>query len=91
MITLPLPEWIWTRADSRAACQEGWDLFEVSGCTDDGKHMIQRLDDPASDAELGFADPKFEGDDEAITFVAERGRQGSELHAKACALHGTTA
>jgi hypothetical protein len=70
--------------DNTQAFREGWGLFMC----DDGLLRVQRLDDPQS-ANLEGA-PVFGSDDDAIIWVAERGRVGSAYHAWACALHGTT-
>lgn len=59
----------WTLADSVAATEEGWDLFDIGG----GVLDLQRID------EEGVFDTDFE----AEQFVKQRAAEGSELHKKA--------
>ena len=74
--------------DNTQAFREGWGLFMC----DDGLLRVQRTDDRLNDPQSANLEdaPVFESDDEAIIWVAERGRVGSHYHARACALHGTT-
>lgn len=74
----------WTRENSRAACAEGWDLFSLD--VDPGRWQIQRLDDPGADEDLGFTEPQFATDMEALAHVRQRATY-SDLHAKALKLH----
>jgi hypothetical protein len=60
--------------DDTIARQEGWTVCDVYGVLE-----ILRLDDP-SEFELGYDDPKFEGDADAVAFVASRAADGSEYH-----------
>ena len=73
----------WTGWHSRQACKEGWDVFDNS----DYSFEIERLDDPAADPELGYDEPKFANDDEAVAFVREHARAASSLHVLAIAIH----
>lgn len=71
----------WTAADDDAAAAEGWGIFEADGR---GVLEIERIDcndPPHEDA------PTFEYDDDAIEHVRIRALQGSELHARALAIH----
>jgi hypothetical protein len=69
--------------DGRQACTEGWDLWDV-----DGRIQLQRIDDPGSDPELGFTEPKFDSDADAIIHVAMHAALGSEYHREALELIG---
>jgi hypothetical protein len=71
--------------DDLAAKREGWALF----LCDDGRLMIQRLDDPQSCGDDFPVDPVFASDDFAIDFVRQRASEGSKMHAHALRLHGT--
>lgn len=66
------------------ALEEGWDLFDV-----DGRFQLQKLDDPASVPELGYTEPKFKSDLDALLFVAHQALRGSKYHRNALALIGT--
>lgn len=68
--------------EQRMASNEGWDLFEVSGADDwrDGLLMIQRCDDHGEAAGIHT-------DDEAMSLVVNKAREGSSLHLKALSLH----
>lgn len=57
------------------ALSEGWDLFDV-----EGRIQLQRIDDPASDEGLGYHDPKFASDADALIYVAVRAHGGSIYH-----------
>lgn len=61
---------VWTPADSAAAVQEGWDVFNC-----DGEMQVQRCDEHEI----------LPDDDAAWKLVAEGTRRGSPLHAKALA------
>ncbi len=61
---------VWTPADSAAAVQEGWDVFDC-----DGEMQVQRCDEQEI----------LPDDDAAWKLVAEGTRRGSPLHAKALA------
>ena len=61
----------WTYEESSFAMAEGWDLFDC------GHVEIQR-DDEAM---------RFTSDADARDYVAKRADEGSQLHAKAWALH----
>lgn len=61
----------WTREESAFAMAEGWDVFEAE------RIEIQR-DDEAM---------RFPSDEAACAYVAQRAEEGSQLHAKAWALH----
>lgn len=71
----------WTAADDDAACAEGWNIFEADGR---GVLEIERIDcnDPPHENA-----PTFKYDDDAIEHVRIRALQGSELHARALAIH----
>lgn len=61
----------WTREESAFAMAEGWDVFKAE------RIEIQR-DDEAM---------RFPSDEAACAYVAQRAEEGSQLHAKAWALH----
>lgn len=61
----------WTREESAFAMAEGWDLFKAE------RVEIQRDDESM----------RFPGDEAARDYVAKRAEEGSQLHAKAWALH----
>jgi hypothetical protein len=62
--------------DNKRANREGCDVSSV----DEGVLEIQRLDNPEGfDAGLGYTEPKFEGDDEAVAFVHEQAKT-NEYH-----------
>jgi hypothetical protein len=70
--------------DDLAAKREGWALFTV----DDGRTMIQRLDDPRSCGDDFPEEPVFPSDNAAIAFVRRRANQGSLSHKDAIRRHG---
>ena len=67
------------------ALSEGWDLFDV-----DGRIQLQRIDCP-SDHDLGYSEPKFQSDANAIIEVAMKARAGSKYHWDALHLVGSLA
>lgn len=64
----------WTKADSRNARIEGWDIFYIDG--DEAKPEIEAVDDL----------DVLANDDEAIALVEDKAAKGSALHAKALLL-----
>jgi hypothetical protein len=71
----------WTAADANAADAEGWNIYEATGY---GVLEIERNqcnDPPHEDA------PTYEYDDDATEHVRIRAAHGSELHARALAIH----
>ena len=54
---------------------EGWAMCEL-----DGRWALQMLDDPSHDETLGYTQPKFTSDAEAIIFVALKAKDGSAYH-----------
>lgn len=60
--------------DNTQALAEGWDLFDT-----EGRIQLSRIDDPANN-DLGYDEPKFPSDTEAILFVAKRAMEGSAYH-----------
>jgi hypothetical protein len=72
--------------NSAQALQEGWDVFDV-----DGRCQLQRLDDPSSIEALGYNEPKFASDTDAIIYVALRAHEGSAYHRDALDLVGELA
>lgn len=72
--------------DPTQAQSEGWDLFDV-----DGRLNLQRIDDPAADAFLGYREPKFPSDADAIIHVAKAADAGSAYHKEALCLIGSLA
>ena len=72
-----MPAIKWTRKHSKAAQQEGWDLFE----RDDGYYEIERCDDDPEE--------RFTTDQEALDHVSKQARGGSLLHQVALHLDET--
>ena len=72
--------------DNTQALSEGWDLFDV-----EGRLQLQKVDDPEADPSLGYTEPKFDSDAEAIIFVAKQADAGSEYHMTALGLIGALA
>ena len=72
----------WRYKDSRAAQQEGWDIFDST------KYgvRIERIEDP-EDASGNVLDPVFEDDDEAFNHVVEAAKGSNPLHQKALVVH----
>jgi hypothetical protein len=68
----------WTARDSEEAMIEGWDVFDA----DYYGLEIERIDTPEDGSR-----PAFANDVEAVRFVEARAAAGSELHAKALAIH----
>lgn len=68
----------WKLAGNDQAFAEGWGLFEV-----DGRYQLQRLDNPADLPELGYEDPKFNSDMDALAHVVQQAVAGSVYHAEA--------
>lgn len=66
--------------DNAQALAEGWDLFEADGTT-----QLQRIDWPGEEPGLGYSEPKFDSDDEALAFVQRRAEAGSKYHRDALA------
>lgn len=66
------------------AQSEGWDLFEV-----DGRYQLHRIDSPDLD-ELGYSQPKFSTDADALIHVAMKAHFGSEYHRVALETIGTS-
>ncbi len=67
------------------ARSEGWDLFDV-----DGVFRLQKIDDPGNwDIDLGYTEPKFTDDVEAIIYVAQKAKDGSDYHWRALGLMGS--
>lgn len=66
--------------DITQALREGWTLSAV-----DNRYQIQKLDDPSAvdDIYLGFTEPKFESDSDALIHVALQAHAGSEYHREA--------
>ncbi len=62
--------------NNEQAQAEGWVLSQ----RDDGFYEIQRYDDDPGST--------FPDDDEALTYVKNRAKDGSLMHAEAAALHG---
>lgn len=71
----------WTATDADAANAEGWDIFEV-----DGRGVLEIERNDCNDPPHENA-PTWESDDAAIEHVRVRALQGSELHARALAIH----
>ena len=71
--------------DGKIAQSEGWDIFTVEREGETPHLEIQKLDDPASIPELGYAEPKFDYDEDAVAFVADRART-SDYHKRALEL-----
>lgn len=72
----------WVPTDSRAACLEGWDVWDSAG-SDDGPFQIQFLAEPEL-LDLGYTAPKFDGDTDAWVHVREQALvHHSELHQRA--------
>lgn len=71
--------------DNTQALTEGWDLFHVDYDHASGLE-IQRIDDPMSVPDLGYDDPKFTDDNEAMAFVVSRANTGSAYHKAALSL-----
>ncbi len=71
------PSDLWTTADQAAADGEGWNIYEAHGGME-----IERND--INDVE-GARD--FDSDDTAIEFVQEKAQAGSDMHARALAIH----
>jgi hypothetical protein len=72
--------------DNTKALSEGWDLFDV-----EGRLHLQRVDLPDTVPELGYLEPKFESDAEAIIFVSKAADAGSQYHMDALHLIGALA
>jgi hypothetical protein len=68
----------WTNEDSRAAYDEGWDIFDSEG-SQNGPWQIQKFDDPDSGPQV------FTEDTDAWVQVRTRASEGSALHIKALA------
>lgn len=70
--------------DNTQALSEGWDLFNV-----DGRVQLQRIDDPASVEVLGYDEPKFASDADALIHLALHANAGSAYHRDAIERIGT--
>lgn len=70
--------------DNKQAVSEGWDLFEV-----EGRIQLQRIDCPDLD-ELGYDEPKFASDADALIFVALQAHAESAYHRDAIERIGTS-
>lgn len=73
------------RFDNKQALNEGWGLFQVEGIL-----HVQRIDAPDIDT-LGYSEPKFASDADAIIFVALQAHAGSPYHRAAVDLMGCPA
>lgn len=60
---------------------EGWTMSEMNG-----RWALQMLDDPTQDETLGYVEPKFKSDAEAIIFVALLAYKGSAYHWQAISM-----
>jgi hypothetical protein len=69
----------WSRRDSLAATDEGWDVFAVFGSEQEGLYQLQRIDDPSND--LDYDDPVFQYDPDAWLWVYLNSASG--LHRRA--------
>lgn len=76
------PEAQWTKGDSWAALNEGWDIFECDGSAN-GPYQICVLEEPYLIEELGYEDKKFPSDNEVWVRVRNLASAGSPLHLKA--------
>ena len=72
--------------DNTRALAEGWDLFDV-----EGRLQLQRIDDPSAELSLGYDQPKFDTDADAIIHVAKQADAGSAYHREALYLIGSLA
>jgi hypothetical protein len=70
------------------ALSEGWDLFQTDRDGNPPILEILKLDDPASIPELGYSEPKFECDEDAVKFVTNKAKT-SKYHANALKSHLT--
>jgi len=71
----------WDVGDNLNAEALGWGLFDTG--SDGHPHFeIQGIDDP----ERGYP-PEFESDADALDYVIARAADGSDLHARALAIH----
>ena len=68
----------WKTAGNEQAFTEGWGLFDV-----DGRYQLQGLDNPSDIPSLGYEEPKFETDMDAMAHVVLQAVAGSVYHAEA--------
>jgi len=88
----PKPFDLWTKEHCDQALEEGWVLSNYDSYRPGGtgySHVaIFKLDDPAAVDGLGYDEPKFATDNEAVDYVVAKALQGSKMHMLAIWLEG---
>jgi hypothetical protein len=68
--------------DNDQALKEGWSVFHVNRAPNH-EFEIERIDDPSelhAAGTIDYAEPIFKDDHEAMTFVVDQARSGSDYH-----------
>jgi hypothetical protein len=85
LLSDPMEQQQWTRDDSVACYKEGWGPFHQN----DGSIRIEKLGDTkwyCDKYNFVFTGHYFKSDDEALTFVKDQAKKGSDLHKRALKL-----